>query len=808
MFSSNTTQVSGAAYEISRSLRFNPADSARLNRTFATNGTSRTTSTISFWVKRSALSLVLQQRIIDCYDGSSADSSGVFFEVTTDKLTLRFGGTASPTPELQTTAVYRDLSAWYHVVAVFDSTQGTSTDRIKLYVNGTQVTSFSSAVYPALNATFCFVSSGFRNYIGDAWNAPSSPLFNGYLTEFNYIDGQALTPSSFGATNAQTGVWGPIAYGGSYGTNGFYLNFSDNSNTTAATLGKDYSGNGNNWTPNGFSVTAGVGNDSMVDVPTPYGLIDTGVGGTVRGNYATLNPLAFNSAPGGTGQSTFSEGNLQAVNNAVSWTNCFSTISMNSGKFYFEFVVLSGAADAMVGIYNVNTSVSAITDYFLASSVGYGYYSDGTKATGGTFSGYGANWPSGTLIGTALDLDAGTLTFYNNGTSQGTAFTGLSGNFVFAVTTYNLNSVKSVNFGQRPFAYTAPSGFKALCTQNLPTPTIGATTATQAGKYFNTVLYTGNSSTQSITGVGFQPDWVWGKDRTTALNNRLFDAVRGVTKSLSSNLTSAEATESGVTAFNSDGFTLGSDQGLNFASDSYVAWNWRASNATAVSNTAGTITSQVSASTASGFSVITYSGSAVAATIGHGLGAAPSMIISKRTGGGNWAVYHKTLGINQYVFLNSDAVANTVNDYWGTTSPSSTVFGVIGGGYDNNSGPAVAYCFAPIAGYSAFDSYIGNGSTDGPFVYTGFRPAFLILKSSAGVVQTWISVDSTRFPYNVVSGELYPSTAGAESSGQTRLDFVSNGFKLRTTDTAFNGGSYTYIFMAFASNPFKYSLAR
>jgi hypothetical protein len=353
----------------------------------------------------------------------------------------------------------------------------------------------------------------------------------------------------------------------------------------------------------------------------------------------------------------------------------------------------------------------------------------------------------------------------------------------------------------------------------LPTPTIGATTATQAGKFFNTVLYTGDGANpRSITGVGFQPDFVWGKRRSFTGDHFLMDSVRGTQRSLSSNTTVAEDVSSPnglVQSFDSDGATFqgsSTNNNLNNSAITYVAWNWIASNATAVTNTSGTITSSVSANTTSGFSIVTYTGNSTSgATVGHGLGVTPSMVIVKgrNASGLAWCVYHISLGATQYLFLNADSVAGSYAGFWNNTSPSSTLFTL--GNDDGTNGTAktyVAYCFAPIAGYSAFSSYIGNGSADGPFVFTGFRPAYVVLKSSAGVVQVWIVVDSTRFPYNVVNGELYPNTTGAESSGQTRLDFVSNGFKLRTSDTAFNQSGCTYIYMAFASNPFKYSLAR
>jgi hypothetical protein len=804
MFSSNTTQVAAeGGYQISRSLRFNSADNAYLSRTPASSS-SKTTWTFSTWFKRSSLDNF--QTILSAGQPSSAVYLVALFFANNNLDLAVYGSGGAQEGRVTSTAVFRDMSAWYHVMAVLDTTNATSSNRLKLYINGLQITALSTSSYPPQNSIYA-VNSTDPHIMGAYSFGTTLNKIDGYQTETYLIDGQALTPSSFGETNAQTGVWQPKAYSGSYGTNGFYLNFSDNSNTTATTLGKDYSGNGNNWTPNNFSVTAGAGNDSLVDVPTPYG-VDTGVGGEVRGNYATLNPLAFNSAPGGTGQSTFSNGNLQAVNNAVSWTNCFSTISMNSGKFYFEFTVLSGSADAIVGIYNVNTAVGAMSDYVGHTSSGYVYYIDGTKGTGGSFTAYGSSWTTGDIIGVALDLDAGTLVFYKNGTSQGTAFSGLSGNFVFAMTTYYTNSFKSCNFGQRPFAYTAPSGFKALCTQNLPTPTIGATTATQAGKFFNPVIYTGDGvNGRAVTGVGFQPDMVWVKGRSTVSNHVLNDVLRGGSRTLFPNTIEAEYydPDAFVKSFTSDGFTVGSLGGVNGSGATYVGWSWKA-NGSGSSNTAGSITSTVSANTTSGFSIVTWTGNGADASIGHGLGVVPSMVIQKfRSAVSNWSVYTSTTGVGKRLKLNStDAVAT---DGSFPTTPTSTVF-YINGGSNDNGVTMVAYCFAPIAGYSAFGSYTGNGSTDGPFVFTGFRPAYVMVKATISGTADWAIHDVARNTYNVVDNTLLANLSDAEYTSNAPIDMVSNGFKIRTTNPNWNTNTGTYIYICFASNPFKYSLAR
>ena len=700
----------------------------------------------------------------------------------------------------QTSQVFRDFSAWYHIVVAFDTTQATAANRLRVYINGAEVTSWDTNAAPTQNLDMA-VNVNQNHFVGGQSTNVANAYFDGYLTEINFVDGQQLTPSSFGETDSITGVWKPKAYSGTYGTNGFELNFSDNSNNTAATIGKDYSGNGNNWTPNNISVTSGATYDSMVDSPTVS---------ATSSNYAVLNPLAFNPAPGGTGVSTYSNGNLLATNNTASWSNCFSTIGVSSGKFYAEFN--TGGGDRMVGIFNINTSVSSLSDYFGSSSSGYLYYSSGQKANGGSFTSYGASWANGDVIGVALDMDAGTVTFYKNNTSQGTAFSSLSGTFVFAITTYDSGSTKTANFGQQPFTYTPPSGFVALNTYNLP-----ASTIKNGAAYMAATVYTGNSpSSQSISnavnGVSFQPDFVWQKSRSQTYNHTLYDSVRGTTKELYSNLTSAEVTDTnGLTAFTSSGFTIGSDGELNDPTGTHVAWQWKAGT-TSASNTNGTITSTVSVGATQGFSVVTYTGTGANATVGHGLGVAPQMFIVKMrsAGGNNWQVYHSALGQNKILQLDLTTSVDTITNYWynGTTS---TVFGVNGSysGINSNGATYVAYCFSAVAGYSAFGSYTGNGSSDGPFVYLGFRPRWVMFKNTT-TGAGWLIYDSSRNTYNLTDLYLQANQSNAEAGNSTDnpLDFLSNGFKLRYSNSATNASAEVYVYAAFAEVPFRSALAR
>jgi hypothetical protein len=392
------------------------------------------------------------------------------------------------------------------------------------------------------------------------------------------------------------------------------------------------------------------------------------------------------------------------------------------------------------------------------------------------------------------------------------------------VSSISTTSAIAVNCGQRPFSYTPPTGFVALNTFNLPTPTIGATASTTANKYFDALLYTGNGSSSQRTDISWanmQPDMVWIKNRTSANNHVLHDDVRGTNAALQPNLTNA--TDSPV-GFGTDGFGFDgvanqlriftSDGRYNTNGNAYVTWGWKGSGAAGVTNTAGSITSTVSANTTAGFSIATFTGNGTGgATVGHGLGVAPSMVIvKKRSGAGDWAVQHISLGANASLRLNgTDATAN--EPWWNSTAPSSTVFTLGNSNTINQSSETfVAYCFAQVAGYSAFGSYTGNGSTDGVFVYTGFRPKYWLIKRTDSA-DYWVTDNSVTSPYNPATKYLLPSTSDAEgdtgsnTAGQL-MDVLSNGFKLRNTNSGRNASGGTYIYMAFAENPFKYSLAR
>jgi len=801
---SSLAAASAGGLQIERSLRFNSNDSAYLSRTPGTAG-NRRTWTWAGWVKRSGLGT--EQVLFSA--GNSSPAQRGHFRFTSSN-TFSFdedsGGFS-----LTTTQVFRDVSAWFHLVVAFDSTQATSANRIKVYVNGLQVTTFSTATYPTQNFDSIFNTTD-PHRIGELSYAGNIYELNAYLANLYLIDGQALDPSSFTETDATTGQLIPKTYTGSYGTNGFNLLFADNSAATASTLGKDTSGNSNNWTPTNLSVTAGTGNDSLVDSPTNYGT-DTGVGGEVRGNYCTFNPLAIFGGTNAT--KSYGNGNLEMT--ATSSNNiptAVGTIAATSGKWYAE--VTAGHTTNGIGFVNAaNLQVVAESSYALGTPVdGWIRYDNRVFNNSTTLQSGLTTIATNNIVQIALDLDNGKFWFgINNTWDSGNPATGTSPTATFTASSKawligtqfrndGVSVTTTLNAGQRAFAYTAPSGFKALCTQNLPAPLV-----TKSNTVFDTVLYTGNGGTQTITGLAFSPDFVWYKSRVSGVfNHGLFDIIRGAQNFLASNSTTGEVGSiAGVSAFNSDGFTLGSDAGGNNSAASMVAWAWDAGTST-VSNTAGSVTSQVRANATAGFSVVTYTyPSSGAFSVGHGLGVTPGLIITKhRNRPSDWYVYHSSATTtSQILNLNTTAAVSTATNFWG--SITSTVFGGLVGTSGLSGDTDVAYCFAPVVGYSSFGSYTGNGLADGPFVYTGFRPKFVLIKRTDTAAE-WIIWDSSRKAYNFEGPFLLAESSAAEGSDAEYLDFLSNGFKLRTTNTTLNTG--TSIYIAFAEAPFNYSRAR
>ena len=803
----------GGGYNLTKSLRFRSSASAYLNRTFGAP-TNNKIWTYSVWLKRGSLAA---NRTIMSSNVDGAEYWDMRFN-TSDQILIQNRVGSSNLLLANTTAVYRDPSAWYHIVFVFDSNNATAANRNLLYVNGVNVT--LSANSGSSDASAWNVNSVQHNIGVSRTLNPSGGIwaeYDGYEAEINFVDGQALTPSSFGETSTTTGVWQPKKYTGTYGTNGFYLPFTDT--TSTSTLGTDFSGNSNTWTVNNISLTSGSTYDSMNDVPT--------LTSATTANYCTFNPLDASTT------AIASNGNLKVTNSSSANTGhsgIFCTQAFpTSGLFYYE-IKIDSFATASAGGFVLN-GASKDTDFSSSTNLYQYSVNSGVAYANGTTAYTGSTLTTGDILGVAVDMTNGALYFAKNNTWQnsGVPTSGASktGAINFTVANNILpacyvwksggGDALSANFGQQPFSYTPPTGFVALNTFNLPTPTIGATASTLANEYMDATTYTGNGSTLSVINAGsFQPDFVWIKRRDSgAESHKLNDSVRGVNKQLMSNSTDSEYTNTDqLTSFNSNGFTTGASGTTNGNGTSLVAWQWRASNATAVTNTAGSITSTVSANTTAGFSIVTYTGNGTSgATVGHGLGVAPSMVILKqRDGASSWQVKHISLNANQNLILNSTAAVDTAPGSGYISAISSTTLTLLNGGsaitnVNGNTNTYVAYCFAPIAGYSAFGSYTGNGSTDGTFVYTGFRPRFVMVKRTDVSGDSWFTFDTSRNSTNVTNSWLAPNLTNAEGN-DTFSDFLSNGFKLRSSISAFNASGSNYIYMAFAEVPYKYSLGR
>ena len=789
MYNVNSLFLSSGGYNISKSLRFNDGDNAFLQRTPSSAG-NRRTFTFSAWVKRSSALGSDQQWFTAAASGHASDTAISLLSFDgNDKLDFLNYWSSGVQGRLVTNARFRDVSAWYHIVLRVDTTSGTADDRFKIFVNGVEQ-EYATRNNPSQNLELYF-NSDVEHKLGeeavrDRYN------FDGYMAEINFVDGTAHDASSFGEYHPVTGAWVPKSFSGSHGSNGYYLNFSDDSNNTATTLGKDYSGNSNNWTPNNISVSAGLDKDTSEDTPT--------------NNWCTLNPLHTSDV------STYSNGNLDVVCNNASTAG--GTIAVKSGKWYAEVVCdAKTASNAMIGVCTVDGfDGDRQLDESQNGGSGTGYVMNGTKLSGGAS--YGATWAVDDVMGIALDLDStqNTVTFYKNGSSQG-AINIDNAYYVFCSSNGQGSSTVNYrwNFGQRAFSYSIPSGHLELNTKNLPTPIIA-----DGRKHFNTVLYTGNDGTQSVTGVGFQPDWIWTKARGSTNNTHaLYDSSRVPPNVLYASETNSEENSSGyLNQIDSDGFTVGTADLSNHNNETFVAWNWKANGGTQVTNTDGTIISSVQANVNAGFSIVLYSGAGETATVGHGLGVAPETIFIKgRTNSDHWFVYNKNLSNPTQGLLhwNLDNAENTSADLWGQAANSS-VFGVKNdGGVGSSGNNYVAYCFAEVEGYSKFGRYDGNGSDDGPYIYLGFKPAWIMTKRYDGG-DFWLVADNKRDATEMNPVDKFFKVDSQEGEGNLNItggiDFLSNGFKIRHNDGAVNGTNDDYLYFAFAETPFKYTTAR
>ena len=902
--------AAGAAdttYTVDRSLRINNDDSAYLSKTLSSDG-NRTTMTLSVWLKRGNFG---EMMILDAYENDANRTRLMIDAGNRMQFVTRLSGNDH---QLITTGIQRDPSAWYHFVWAIDTTDSTASNRVKMYINGEQQTDFVSTSYPDQNEAM-LINKDVLHTIGIGQDSAGLEVpFDGYLAEINFIDGFQYDPSYFGETNVTTGQWNPKEYTGSYGSKGYYLNFSDNSGTTATTLGKDNSGNSNNFTPNNFSVADGIDGDSFADTPT--------------NNFCTLNPLVRSQSA-----QSLANGNLQRSGNA---RKCVGTFLLKNNKYYFEVKVEDGNGNAAIGVTQADTDLRDRDNTEAAAYFPNGEYKiEGSGQTSG-FSTYG----NGDIIGVAIDTTLSTpkVWFAKNNTWQGTGDPSTTG---YSLTTgkdyvFNIDHASSGSsttatafFGghKGEFNYTPPTGFVAASSANLPDPTI-----LLPNKHFDTTLYTGNNSSQEISTLNFQPDWLWFKSRSSTSWHALFDSVRGRGQGLASNNSNSEYTSSAsndLVSFDDDGFTLGSNQNwgsVNGSGNSIVTWAWNGgdtdgktytvtvvsdsgnkyrfdgfgtsavtldlaeggtyifdqsdssnsghplrfsttsdgthgsgseyttgvttsgtpgssgakttivvaasaptlyyycsvhsgmggqanTNSTlGSSNFDGTIQSTVKANSTAGFSIITYTGNGSnSSTVGHGLGVTPdAVIIKRRDGSGSWIFESPHTYNGRGMYLNSTNGSNTAGP--DTTSRSSTLVTFVDSGDTNrrvniNGETYVMYCFSNVASYSKIGSYTGNGNADGTFVFTGFRPAWIMVKRTDSSPHDWFIWDNKRPEFNVNNILIRPNTSGGEQT-YTSIDILSNGFKARSTDGDFNGSGGSIIYLAFAEAPFRNARAR
>ena len=754
---------------IQRSLRFHDGDSANLTRT---SSSTSTTFTYSAWIKR--CTFTGYQYIF------SLGSKGFSFHSSNNTFYLYDGSALN-----ESTAIFRDPSAWYHIVVQINSGVATS------YVNGV-------LVHNAVGSGFTFTTGTNETRIGVY--ASGDYYFDGYQAEINLVDGSVVAPTSFGFTDPVTGIWMPKRYEGTYGTNGFYLDFSDNTSTT--TLGIDKSPNGNDFTSNNFSVSSGLGNDSFEDTPT--------------NNFPTLNPThAFLNGS----SSTAENGNLQWNGQSNNQAGCPASMAFpTTGKWYWEVKLLSSNANFSFGITPVTYS-NVTNPANPTGSIGYAAY--GSKIVSGSeTSSWAASFSNSDTAAAALDMDSKKITFYKNNSAVGSIDL-VSGKENVEYLAWIKGDTASqliqgaINFGGNGFVYTPPTGYKALNSNNLVphSPSI-----IKPQKHFNTLLWNGNASAgHNITGLEFTPDFVWIKKRSggSARSHQMFDVIRGVHKTLHTDLTDAEDENTNrLSAFNQGGFTVNNDDGCNGSGSTNVAWCWKAGGA-AVTNSDGTVSGNVSANPEAGFSIVQYTGSGGHVTRGHGLGKKPQLIIYRRySESGDWFVNLDDSALpelgkdREYLRLNTTGAVEGAN---GNISPSvapdnsaaitDTIYSI--GGDLNESGKSyINYLWTSIPGYSKIGGYTGNASTDGPFIHTGFRPAWVMWKN-VDASTVWIIFDSVRETFNFMDAQLRPNENMAENvaGSSYSMDFLSNGFKVRSSDSNFNGSGNKILYMAFAEQP-------
>mgnify|MGYP000017514977 CR=1 FL=1 len=827
---------------ISQSLRLSVGSDYKLDRQMITpTSVTGTIFTCSWWMKKSAHGTV--QSFIQCRDEQASGNYGAYWSYsitqngTGDEFAFHDNSAdgAVRVGAANGTFPYKDTSAWYHTVLRVDTTQSTAANRVRIYINGTdQVDNYQSGspfAYPDQNYVMPFFNNDGEHLILFGNGEDNGDSFDGYIAEFNWVDGLSLAPESFG--ELKEGVWIPVEYSGSYGLNGCRYTFSDSSD-----IGKDSSGVGNDL-------------DRVANIAATDVVLDS-----PENNFSTLQPLYRVYS----GSETFAEGNLKRTHASSGVTTSgFSNMGIYESwglKWYAEVRVNATSGGRWIGVIREILKASRGLYGAGVRSNGYAYKAaDGNKTTtDNNGASYGNSYGAGDVIGILLDTENNTISFSKNGTVQNSgtaAFTSITatsaygnGWFIFGCDADPGNN-ETWNFGQDSsfageetatsntdangfgtFHTAPPTGYLAVCTANFPEPVIGPnSTDGNCTDHFNTVIWTGESvdGTTRAINVGFKPDFIWGEPRNRAADHMLLNSNVGFDVYLRTNGNQAEGA---FDSFNNDavtdtGYVLDDDEDgyFNYApdggtADNMVAWHWKANGGTAtatISESGNNPAAVVQANPAAGFSIITYTGTGAAGTIAHGLGAVPQTIwIKNRDAADNWAVYHAfntAAPATEYLIFNTTAATADSAAWWNDTAPTSSVFTVNSDHAVNADGEKyVAYVFAQVDGFSSMGNYIGNANDDGPLLYTGFKPAWLLIKSCVHT-ESWHIWDNKRdLLLNPNQAILSPNTTGNDTGNSTpyNIDFLSNGFKIREDHDLNNGNNDNHIWVAFAERPFKY----
>ena len=792
--------------KIEKSLTFDENNQTTLICNLGSSGdaTNRKKTTLSFWIK---LLRPKQGRgvITAAASGTGASATGTRFHLNSDG-TWKFATQVSNSTvwAIDSDRIYTDTNAWYHVVMQLDTTQSTASNRVKIYVNGNQDTTFSGS-YPSQNYDDYWSFGNWRigDYGGDYGYYYGSRFM---IADIYLLDGQSLDPTYFAFTETQTGIWTPKDYTGAFGDHGFHLEFKDDSAATATTMGKDTSGNANNFTPSNFSAS-GDGKSIKTDTPT--------------NNKPIINGL-LNWTYDANGD-TLREGNLK-LTGSQGWKNISTFRIDGTEKLYYEFVNTTAAGWQCLGILVITKGDLRNLSSALTDSRVYGFASTQATYFGGSYTSTSdvPSWSTNDVM--SIKYEKGILRLYKNGALATAAATGIDQTKEIYAYIANDNAstpVGYVRFDKDSWTQSANAGVDYTW-QLSETGLVSSPTLIRPQRNFDTVTFTGNGSTgQSITSLEFQPDLIWLKNRSATNNHAMVNSVVGRAKGLYPDSNSAEfnsSTGRDVASFDISGFTVGEPEqasSTNNNGSNIVAWCWKAGGSSTVTNNDGNNTSQVSVNAEAGFSILTYTGNGTNnsnITMGHGLGKKPGWVIIKNrdstadfvtwiTGiGGSADDNQKNLGLNvtSQAGQNSDQFRYTDSSVIAVRSTDST-----NGKVNKNGDNYVAFCWVEIPGYSKFGIYTGNGSTDGPMVDLGFRPAYILLKRADGGAP-WRIFDNKRpdiSEYNNNTYRLHADDTTVEATSIPYMDFLSNGFKIKDNGSYINGSGNDYVYATFAAQP-------